>query len=136
VKHKLPKGIDLSVDDITTLGEHPGSPHDYISTLEENIVAIKRQVQSLKQECGQFDIREGDLVEQSDEQVVDGWTNTELLLAVKAVRKFGQNYESIAGTIGTKSVAQIKNFFSTYKNELKLDEVLKEHKEEIITNGD
>lgn len=58
------------------------------------------------------------------------WNSDELLLAVKGVRKYGKDFQAIAELLGTKTEAQVRTFFASYRRKYNLDSIVKEHQHE------
>lgn len=54
------------------------------------------------------------------------WNNDELLLAVKGVRKYGKDFQAIAELLGTKTEAQVRTFFASYRRKYNLDSIVRE----------
>lgn len=55
------------------------------------------------------------------------WTLEELLLAAQGVKKYGKDFQAIADTIGNKTCAQLRQFFTTYRRRYNLDAAYKEY---------
>lgn len=54
------------------------------------------------------------------------WTGDELQLAVKGVQTHGKDFQAIAELLGTKTEAQIRSFFLSYRRKYNLDEMVDE----------
>lgn len=54
------------------------------------------------------------------------WSNEEVLLVVQGIKKYGKDFQAIAETIGTKSAAQVRLFFTNHKRKYDLDGAMKE----------
>lgn len=55
------------------------------------------------------------------------WSNEEVLLVVQGIKKYGKDFQAIAETIGTKSAAQVRLFFTNHKRKYDLDGAMKEY---------
>lgn len=54
------------------------------------------------------------------------WTGDELQLAVKGVQTHGKDFQAIAELLGTKTEAQVRSFFLSYRRKYNLDEMVEE----------
>lgn len=54
------------------------------------------------------------------------WSNDEYQLAMKGMRKFGKDFQSVADIIGTKNESQVNQFFINYRKKFNLDDIIKE----------
>lgn len=121
----------LSADDVTAMSSSGPAAVSVLRGLDMELIAIKRQIQSIKQhnsalreklDTGVDDFRPSE----SNQKFNTRWTTEEQLLAVQAIRKYGRDFQAISDVIGNKSVVQVKNFFVNYRRRFNLDEVLQE----------
>lgn len=141
-RRRPPKGMHLEQADIMSLSASHDAGVLTIRQLDTQLVSLKRQVQSIKQNNSSF--------KQSLAEGVDGfkptdpapkmnsrWTTEEQLLAVQAIRRYGKDFTAIAEVIGTKTPAQVSSFFVSYRRRFNLDEVLREWAaEQVATSRD
>ncbi|TSO67497.1 TNF receptor-associated factor 3 [Bagarius yarrelli] len=130
-KRKPPKGMHLNQSDVTAMSSSGPAAASVLRQLDMELIAIKRQIQSIKQvnsalrealETGIEDFRPSEVNQKFNTR----WTTEEQLLAVQAIRKYGRDFQAISDVIGNKSVVQVKNFFVNYRRRFNLDEVLQE----------
>ncbi|KAJ8377528.1 hypothetical protein AAFF_G00256240 [Aldrovandia affinis] len=130
-KKKPPKGMHLSQGDVSTMSASTPAAVSVLRQLDMELVSIKRQIQSIKQnnsalrdelELGVEMYRLPEVTQKFNAR----WTTEEQLLAVQAIRKYGRDVQAISDVIGNKSVLQVKNFFVNYRRRFNLDEVLQE----------
>lgn len=67
----------------------------------------------------------------STNRVTSRWTNDEYQLAVRGIRKYGKDFQSIAEMIGNKTESQVNQFFINYRKKYNLDEIIKEFEEKL-----
>uniref|UniRef100_H3D8I8 REST corepressor 2 n=1 Tax=Tetraodon nigroviridis TaxID=99883 RepID=H3D8I8_TETNG len=141
-RRRPPKGMHLEQGDITALSASQDSGVLTLRQLDTQLVSLKRQVQSIKQN--------NSMLKHSLTEGVDGvrplepapkmnsrWTTDEQLLAVQAIRRYGKDFTAIAEVIGTKTAAQVSSFFVSYRRRFNLDEVLREWAaEQVATSRD
>ncbi|XP_006802567.1 REST corepressor 2 [Neolamprologus brichardi] len=141
-RRRPPKGMHLEQADIMSLSASHDAGVLTIRQLDTQLVSLKRQVQSIKQNNSSF--------KQSLAEGVDGsrptdpapkmnsrWSTEEQLLAVQAIRRYGKDFTAIAEVIGTKTPAQVSSFFVSYRRRFNLDEVLREWAaEQVATSRD
>ncbi|XP_022614132.1 REST corepressor 2 [Seriola lalandi dorsalis] len=141
-RRRPPKGMHLDQGDIMSLSASHDAGVLTVRQLDTQLVSLKRQVQSIKQNNSS--------VKQSLNEGVDGfkpaepapkmnsrWTTEEQLLAVQAIRRYGKDFAAIAEVIGTKTPAQVSSFFVSYRRRFNLDEVLREWAaEQVATSRD
>ncbi|XP_068779702.1 REST corepressor 2 [Struthio camelus] len=130
-RRRPPKGMHLSREDVAGLSANPDLGTLALRQLDCQLVSLKRQVQCIKQ------------INSSLKQALDGgiealrppegngkfnsrWTTDEQLLAVQAIRRYGRDFQAVAGVIGNKTLAQVKTFFVSYRRRFNLDQVLRE----------
>lgn len=68
----------------------------------------------------------------STNRVTSRWTNDEYQLAVRGIRKYGKDFQSIAEMIGNKTESQVNQFFINYRKKYNLDEIIKEFEEKQL----
>ncbi|XP_068164443.1 REST corepressor 2 isoform X2 [Antennarius striatus] len=141
-RRRPPKGMHLEQGDITSVSASHDAGVLTVRQLDTQLVSLKRQVQSIKQN--------NSVLKQSLNEGVDAlkptepapkmnsrWTTEEQLLAVQAIRRYGKDFVAIADVIGTKTPAQVSSFFVSYRRRFNLDEVLREWAaEQVATNRD
>lgn len=54
------------------------------------------------------------------------WSNDEYQLAIRGIRNYGKDFQSIAEIIGTKNESQVNLFYTNYRKKYNLDEIIKE----------
>ncbi|CAK8693277.1 unnamed protein product [Clavelina lepadiformis] len=128
-KHKLPKGIQLNENDITVLSHHEKGVEGYLSSLDEKLANIKRQVQNEKQVSSQLAESLSSIEKPEDVELGldEEWKDEEIALVIEGVRKYGENYEAIADILGTKSSENVNLLLGTRRSELNIDKILKEY---------
>ncbi|KAM4625005.1 REST corepressor 1 [Polymixia lowei] len=140
-KKKPPKGMHLSQGDVAAVSSSAPAAQGVIRQLDTELVAIKRQIQTIKQansslkdqlSSGVEDYR----VPEVNQKFNTRWTTEEQLLAVQAIRKYGRDVQAISDVIGNKSVVQVKNFFVNYRRRFNLDQVLQEWEAEHGMEGE
>nr|XP_046236831.1 REST corepressor 2 [Scatophagus argus]XP_046236832.1 REST corepressor 2 [Scatophagus argus] len=141
-RRRPPKGMHLEQGDITTLSASHDAGVLTVRQLDTQLVSLKRQVQSIKQNNS---ILKQSLIEGVDTlrpaepapKMNSRWTTEEQLLAVQAIRRYGKDFAAIAEVIGTKTPAQVSSFFVSYRRRFNLDEVLREWAaEQVATSRD
>uniref|UniRef100_A0AAZ3PDG1 REST corepressor 1 n=2 Tax=Oncorhynchus TaxID=8016 RepID=A0AAZ3PDG1_ONCTS len=139
-KKKPPKGMHLSQGDVAAMSTSPPAAVGVLRQIDMELVAIKRQIQSIKQnnsalkdklDVGVDHFRVPEVTQKFNTR----WTTEEQLLAVQAIRKYGRDFQAISDVIGNKSVVQVKNFFVNYRRRFNLDEVLQEWEAEHGMEG-
>ncbi|XP_059574473.1 REST corepressor 2 isoform X2 [Alligator mississippiensis] len=130
-RRRPPRGMYLSPEALAGVSANPDLGTLALRQLDAQLIALKRQVQCIKQ------------INSSLKQVLDGgidklrppegnskvnarWTTDEQLLAVQAIRRYGKDFQAVAGVIGNKTLAQVKTFFVSYRRRFSLDDVLHE----------
>ncbi|XP_044197660.1 REST corepressor 2 [Thunnus albacares] len=141
-RRRPPKGMYLEQGDITSLSASHDSGVMTIRQLDTQLVSLKRQVQSIKQNNSSLkqSLIDGvDTLKPSEPapKMNSRWTTEEQLLAVQAIRRYGKDFSAIAEVIGTKTPAQVSSFFVSYRRRFNLDEVLREWAaEQVATSRD
>ncbi|XP_067099060.1 REST corepressor 1 [Osmerus mordax] len=139
-KKKPPKGMHLHQGDVGAMSTSGPAALGVLRQLDTELVTIKRQIQSIKQNnsalkeklySGVNDFRVPEVTQKFNTR----WTTDEQLLAVQAIRKYGRDFQAISDVIGNKSVVQVKNFFVNYRRRYNLDEVLQEWEAEHGVEG-
>lgn len=130
-KKKPPKGMHLISDDVAAMSSSGPATVSVLRQLDMELVAIKRQIQSIKQHSSALREKLDTGVDEfrpseANQKFNTRWTTEEQLLAVQAIRKYGRDFQAISDVIGNKSVVQVKNFFVNYRRRFNLDEVLQE----------
>uniref|UniRef100_A0A8C3XM85 REST corepressor 2 n=1 Tax=Chelydra serpentina TaxID=8475 RepID=A0A8C3XM85_CHESE len=125
-RRRPPKGMYLSQDDIAGISASPDVGTLALRHLDSQLVSLKRQVtlDSMKQalEGGIDKLRPPE----GNGKFNSRWTTDEQLLAVQAIRRYGKDFQAVAGVIGNKTLAQVKTFFVSYRRRFNLEEVLQE----------
>ncbi|XP_076828633.1 LOW QUALITY PROTEIN: REST corepressor 2 [Brachyhypopomus gauderio] len=130
-RRRPPKGMHLDQDDIVSLTSSTELGTISHRPLDTQLVSLKRQVQSMKQENS---ILKRTLVEginsirpnEHTPKINSRWSTEEQLLAVQAIRRYGKDFAAIADVIGNKTVGQVSSFFVSYRRRFNLEEVLRE----------
>ncbi|KAI4902042.1 hypothetical protein NFI96_033095 [Prochilodus magdalenae] len=139
-KRKPPKGMHLNQSDVTAMSSSGSAATSILRQLDMELIATKRQIQSIKQsnsalremlDLGVEEFRPPEVNQKFNTR----WTTEEQLLAVQAIRKYGRDFQAISDVIGNKSVVQVKNFFVNYRRRFNLDEVLQEWEAEHGVEG-
>lgn len=133
-KSYLPRGMHINHEDLVQFASAEGS-QVLMSRLEQQISDLKRQIQNGKQSVGI--LRRKTLLTvapyrlpTATAKVSPRWTNDEVMLAVKALRKYGKNFEAVADIIGTKTVQHLRLFYSNNKKRYNLETLIREHDQE------
>ncbi|XP_031835886.1 REST corepressor isoform X2 [Nomia melanderi] len=134
-KRKPPRGLVVNHDDLAALAGQPNQANNSLQAIDTEIVSLKRQIQSNKQQVSALKRKTADGIEdlrppEVSSRINARWTNDELLLAVQGVRKYGKDFSAIADVIGTKTEAHLRSFFVNYRRRYNLDAVLKEYEAE------
>lgn len=132
-KRKPPKGMVISQEALTAVSSVHNNAH--IRPLEMDIVNLKRQIQSNKQNISQdrYELTSGiDTFRSLEPNSKNNarWSNEELLLAVKSVRRYGKDFQAMADVLQNKTVSQCRNFFVNHRKRYDLQEVLEEYETE------
>uniref|UniRef100_A0A3Q4GFN0 REST corepressor 2 n=1 Tax=Neolamprologus brichardi TaxID=32507 RepID=A0A3Q4GFN0_NEOBR len=147
-RRRPPKGMHLEQADIMSLSASHDAGVLTIRQLDTQLVSLKRQVQSIKQNNSSF--------KQSLAEGVDGSRPTDVSLEtplsmpfpsfpyplftasfLASIRRYGKDFTAIAEVIGTKTPAQVSSFFVSYRRRFNLDEVLREWAaEQVATSRD
>ncbi|XP_044040547.1 REST corepressor 2 isoform X2 [Siniperca chuatsi] len=141
-RRRPPKGMHLEQGDITSLSASHDAGVLTVRQLDTQLVSLKRQVQSIKQNNSSLKqgLNEGvDTFRPAEPapKMNSRWTTEEQLLAVQAIRRYGKDFAAIAEVIGTKTPAQVSSFFVSYRRRFNLDEVLREWAaEQVATSRD
>lgn len=132
-KRKPPKGMVITQEALTVVSVVHNNAH--VRPLEMDIVNLKRQIQSNKQNISQdrYELQTG----------IDGfrslelnsknnarWSNEELSLAVNSVRRYGKDFQAMADVLQNKTVSQCRNFFVNHRKRFELQRVLEEYEKE------
>ncbi|XP_030636463.1 REST corepressor 2 [Chanos chanos] len=130
-RRRPPKGMHLDQDDLLTVSATTDSGTVANRQLDTQLVSLKRQVQSIKQNNSLLKqkLRDGIDTARPTEptpKINSRWTTEEQLLAVQAIRRYGKDLAAIAEVIGNKTVAQVSSFFVSYRRRFNLEEVLRE----------
>ncbi|CAL4114571.1 unnamed protein product, partial [Meganyctiphanes norvegica] len=143
-KRRPPRGMHINHEDLMAMvNAGPPAPQGSITPgqqllrhMENEVIALKRQVQSNKAQISNIRTK-------VPEEGITGlrppanpgppkakWSQEELLLAVQAVRHFGQDFKAIAEIVGNKTENHVRSFFVTYRKRYNLDVVLREWDDE------
>lgn len=109
-------------------GSEPGGS-DKDSDNDEKVQQNKQQLSAMKRKVGDTGVEELRPGE-PPAKINSRWTNDELLMAVRAVRKYGRDFQAIAETLGTKTEAHVRSFFISYRRRYNLDAMVREHEAE------
>lgn len=141
-RRRPPKGMHLEQGDIMSLSASHDAGVLTVRQLDTQLVSLKRQVQSIKQNNSILKQGLNDGVDtfkpaEPAPKMNSRWTTEEQLLAVQAIRRYGKDFVAIAEVIGTKTPAQVSSFFVSYRRRFNLDEVLREWAaEQVATSRD
>ncbi|KAK5848527.1 hypothetical protein PBY51_006133 [Eleginops maclovinus] len=141
-RRRPPKGMYLEQEDIMSVSASHDAGVLTIRQLDTQLVSLKRQVQSIKQNNSSLKLGLNEGVDnlkpsESAPKMNSRWTTEEQLLAVQAIRRYGKDFTAIAEVIGTKTPAQVSSFFVSYRRRFNLDEVLREWAaEQVATSRD
>uniref|UniRef100_A0A6I8P8F5 REST corepressor 2 n=1 Tax=Ornithorhynchus anatinus TaxID=9258 RepID=A0A6I8P8F5_ORNAN len=130
-RRRPPKGMYLSPEGIAAVSGSPDLASLTLRGLDSQLIALKRQVQSMKQTNSSLrQVLEGGIdplrPPEANTKFNSRWTTDEQLLAVQAIRRYGKDFGAIAEVIGNKTLAQVKTFFVSYRRRFNLEEVLQE----------
>ncbi|XP_075795215.1 REST corepressor 2 isoform X1 [Pelodiscus sinensis] len=130
-RRRPPKGMYLSQDDIAGISASPDVGTLALRHLDSQLISLKRQVQCIKQiNSSMKQALEGGIDKlrppEGNGKFNSRWTTDEQLLAVQAIRRYGKDFQAVAGVIGNKTLAQVKTFFVSYRRRFNLEEVLQE----------
>ncbi|XP_069015361.1 LOW QUALITY PROTEIN: REST corepressor 2 [Embiotoca jacksoni] len=139
-RRRPPKGMHLEQRDIMSLSTSQDTGSLTVRHLDTQLVSLKRQVQSIKQNNSSLKqtLTEGVNTFKPTEpapKMNSRWTTEEQLLAVQAIRRYGKDFAAIAEVIGTKTPAQVSSFFVSYRRRFNLDEVLREWAAEQVATS-
>ncbi|KAK9524604.1 hypothetical protein VZT92_016982 [Zoarces viviparus] len=139
-RRRPPKGMYLQQGDIRSVSASHDSGVLTLRQLDTQLVSLKRQVQSIKQNNSSLkqSLNEGvDTLKPAEPvpKMNSRWTSEEQLLAVQAIRRYGKDFAAIAEVIGTKTPAQVSSFFVSYRRRFNLDEVLREWAAEQVATS-
>lgn len=144
-KRRPPRGMYINHDDIVKLANtaqnnknaEPNPNDDLLAGMDREIVSLWSQIQLNKQSISglkrKLSVGQENITRPAEPltfRVSCRWNNEELLLAVQGVRKYGRDFQAIADTIGTKTEAQLRTFYVSYRRKFNLDNVLKEFEAE------
>ncbi|XP_058799449.1 REST corepressor 2 [Phymastichus coffea] len=134
-KRKPPRGLVVNHDDLAALAGQPGPANQILQAIDTEIVSLKRQIQTNKQQVSALKRKTTDGIDElrpseNVNRISSRWTNDELMLAVQGVRKYGKDFSAIAEVIGTKTEVHLRSFFINYRRRYNLDIVLKEYEAE------
>ncbi|XP_061619719.1 REST corepressor 2 isoform X1 [Phyllopteryx taeniolatus] len=140
-RRRPPKGMHLERADITSLSASHDSGVLTIRQLDAQLVSLKRQVQSIKQNSSSLKLSLNGGVDtfrptEPAPKMNARWSTEEQLLAVQAIRRYGKDFPAIADVIGNKTSAQVSSFFVSYRRRFNLDEVLREWAAEQVAVRD
>uniref|UniRef100_A0A8C3XM24 REST corepressor 2 n=1 Tax=Chelydra serpentina TaxID=8475 RepID=A0A8C3XM24_CHESE len=136
-RRRPPKGMYLSQDDIAGISASPDVGTLALRHLDSQLVSLKRQVTlepplppALQINSSMKQALEGGIDKlrppEGNGKFNSRWTTDEQLLAVQAIRRYGKDFQAVAGVIGNKTLAQVKTFFVSYRRRFNLEEVLQE----------
>ncbi|XP_073828070.1 REST corepressor isoform X2 [Musca autumnalis] len=99
---------------------------DKVQLNKQNISALKR-----KNSDNLDDIRPTE----NANRINARWTNDEILLAISGIRKYGKDFQAIAETLGTKTEAHVRIFYTNNRRRYNLDQLIKKHDAEKELNA-
>ncbi|XP_054664304.1 REST corepressor 2 isoform X3 [Grus americana] len=130
-RRRPPRGMHLSREDVAGVTANPDLGALALRQLDCQLVSLKRQVQRIKQiNSGLKQALEGGVEglrpPEGNGKFSSRWTTDEQLLAVQALRRYGRDFPAVAGVLGNKTAAQVKNFVLGARRRFGLDRLLRE----------
>ncbi|XP_066426316.1 REST corepressor 2 [Molothrus aeneus] len=131
-RRRPPRGMRLSREDVAEVTANPDLGARALRQLDCQLVALKRQVQRIKQiNSGLRQALDGGLEglrppEGNNSKFSSRWTTDEQLLVVQALRRYGRDFPAVAAVLGNKTAAQVRSFVLGPRRRLGLERLLQE----------
>ncbi|XP_039569950.1 REST corepressor 2-like [Passer montanus] len=114
-RRRPPRGMRLSREDVAEVTANPDLGARALRQLDCQLVALKRQVQRIKQiNSGLRQALDGGLEglrpPEASSKFSSRWTTDEQLLVVQALRRYGRDFPAVAAVLGNKTAAQVRSF--------------------------
>ncbi|XP_066064274.1 REST corepressor 2 [Chamaea fasciata] len=112
-RRRPPRGMRLSREDVAEVTANPDLGARALRQLDCQLVALKRQVQRIKQiNSGLRQALDGGLEglrpPEGNSKFSSRWTTDEQLLVVQALRRYGRDFPAVAAVLGNKTAAQVQ----------------------------
>uniref|UniRef100_UPI0012934DFE REST corepressor 2 n=1 Tax=Lonchura striata TaxID=40157 RepID=UPI0012934DFE len=130
-RRRPPRGMRLSREDVAEVTANPDLGARALRQLDCQLVALKRQVQRIKQiNSGLRQALDGGLEglrpPEGSSRFSSRWTTDEQLLVVQALRRYGRDFPAVAAVLGNKTAAQVRSFVLGPRRRLGLERLLQE----------
>ncbi|XP_032533629.1 LOW QUALITY PROTEIN: REST corepressor 2 [Chiroxiphia lanceolata] len=130
-RRRPPRGMRLSREDVAEVTANPDLGARALRQLDCQLVALKRQVQRIKQiNSGLRQALDGGLEglrpPEGNGKFSSRWTTDEQLLVVQALRRYGRDFPAVAAVLGNKTAAQVRSFVLGPRRRLGLERLLRE----------
>ncbi|CAN8177739.1 unnamed protein product [Coccothraustes coccothraustes] len=130
-RRRPPRGMRLSREDVAEVTANPDLGARALRQLDCQLVALKRQVQRIKQiNSGLRQALDGGLEglrpPEGNSKFSSRWTTDEQLLVVQALRRYGRDFPAVAAVLGNKTAAQVRSFVLGPRRRLGLERLLQE----------
>ncbi|XP_014748527.1 PREDICTED: REST corepressor 2-like [Sturnus vulgaris] len=130
-RRRPPRGMRLSREDVAEVTANPDLGARALRQLDCQLVALKRQVQRIKQiNSGLRQALDGGLEglrpPEGSSKFSSRWTTDEQLLVVQALRRYGRDFPAVAAVLGNKTAAQVRSFVLGPRRRLGLERLLQE----------
>ncbi|KAM4880070.1 REST corepressor 2 [Sylvia borin] len=132
-RRRPPRGMRLSREDVAEVTANPDLGARALRQLDCQLVALKRQVQRIKQiNSGLRQALDGGLEglrpPEGNSKFSSRWTTDEQLLVVQALRRYGRDFPAVAAVLGNKTAAQVRSFVLGPRRRLGLERLLREQR--------
>ncbi|XP_073828068.1 REST corepressor isoform X1 [Musca autumnalis] len=139
-KRKPPRGMYINHDDIVALASANDNQDELLANIDREIVSLLSQVQLNKQNISALKRKNSDNLDdirptENANRINARWTNDEILLAISGIRKYGKDFQAIAETLGTKTEAHVRIFYTNNRRRYNLDQLIKKHDAEKELNA-
>ncbi|XP_030825756.1 REST corepressor 2 [Camarhynchus parvulus] len=131
LRRRPPRGMRLSREDVAEVTANPDLGARALRQLDCQLVALKRQVQRIKQiNSGLRQALDGGLEglrpPEGNSKFSSRWTTDEQLLVVQALRRYGRDFPAVAAVLGNKTAAQVRSFVLGPRRRPGLERLLQE----------
>ncbi|XP_056365924.1 REST corepressor 2-like [Oenanthe melanoleuca] len=132
-RRRPPRGMRLSREDVAEVTANPDLGARALRQLDCQLVALKRQVQRIKQiNSGLRQALDGGLEglrpPEGSSKFSSRWTTDEQLLVVQALRRYGRDFPAVAAVLGNKTAAQVRSFVLGPRRRPGLERLLQERR--------